>query len=91
MSGKKVLELAKPQTYRFDFGTDGKLYAITFHGMVPQEELNGMLASVQNCLYHKMSEIIPLFLRQRHLENSNFASFEIPLAKDEAMDWATAQ
>ncbi len=64
------------------------MYAITFHGMAPQKDLNVMLASVQNCLYHKMSEIIPLFLKQRYLENSNFASIEIPLGKHEAMDWA---
>ena len=38
MSGK-IMECTKTQNYRLDFGTDGKLYTVTFTGNIPQAEL----------------------------------------------------
>lgn len=87
MSGK-VIEFKKQQKYRFDFGTDDKLYAIIFNGKIPQAELKEMVSSLQNCLLEKMPEIILLYLKQHHLEYSNFNSIEIPLEKDRILGWA---
>lgn len=87
MSGK-VTQFMKTQKYRFDFGTDGKLYVVIFNGKIPQAELKGLLSSLHNCLYGKIPDIIPLYLKQRHLEYSNFNSIEIPLENYNAMEWA---
>ena len=46
MSGK-VIEFVKQQKYRFDFGTDDKLYIVIFSGKIPQKELKGMLEFIQ--------------------------------------------
>jgi len=86
MSGK-VIEFMKQQKYRFDFGTDDKLYVITFDGKIPQGEIEKMLAAIQNGLYKKMSELIPLYLEQHHLEYSDLLPIEIPLEEDEALEW----
>ena len=87
MSGK-VTQFMKTQKYRFDFGTDGKLYVVIFNGKIPQAELKGLLSSLHNRLYGKIPDIIPLYLKQRHLEYSNFNSIEIPLENYNAMEWA---
>ena len=87
MSGK-VIEFKKQQKYRFDFGTDDKLYVIIFKGKIPQAELKGMVSSLQNCLFEKMPEVILLYLKQHHLEYSNYNSIEIPLEKDRILGWA---
>ena len=87
MSGK-VTQFMKTQKYRFDFGTDGKLYVVIFNGKIPQAELKGLLSSLHNCLYGKIPDIIPLYLKRRHLEYSNFNSIEIPLENYNAMEWA---
>lgn len=88
MSGK-VIEFTKTQKYRFDFGTDDKLYVIIFHGKIPQAELRGLISSLKNCLYEKMPDAILLYLKQHHLEYSNISCIEIPLEKDDVMGWAS--
>lgn len=88
MSGK-VIEFMKQQKYRFDFGTDDKLYVITFNGKIPQREIKKMLESVQNSSYGNMAGAIESYLGQHHLEYSNPVSIEIPLEKNDAMDWAS--
>lgn len=87
MSGKTI-EFTKTQKYRFDFGTDDRLYAVIFNGKIPQRELMNMLCSLNNCLYSKMSDIILLYLKQHHLEYSNYNSIETPLEKDRVLGWA---
>lgn len=86
MSGK-VIEFMKQQKYRFDFGTDDKLYVITFNGKIPQREIRKMLESVQNSSYGNMAGAIESYLKQHHLVYSNPVSIEIPLEND-VMDWA---
>lgn len=86
MSGK-VIEFMKQQKYRFDFGTDDKLYVITFNGKIPQRKIRKMLESVQNSSYGNMAGAIESYLEQHHLEYSNLVSIEIALEND-AMDWA---
>lgn len=87
MSGK-VVEFMKQQKYRFDFGTDDKLYAVIFNGKIPETELKKLVSSLQNCLYEKMPEVILLYLKRHHLEYSNYNSIEIPLGKDRVLVWA---
>ncbi len=87
MSGK-VIEFMKQQKYRFDFGADDKLHTIIFNGKIPQAELKGLLSSLHNCLYEKIPCIIPLYLKQNHLEYSNYNTIEIPLEKDRILGWA---
>ena len=84
----KITQFAKFQKYRFDFGTDDKLYTVIFNAKIPQAELKGLISSLQNCLYEKIPGIIPLYLKQHHLEHSNFNSIEIPLEYYDAMEWA---
>ncbi len=87
MSGK-VIEFMKEQKYRFDFGTDDKLYVVIFNGKIPQAELKGLLSSLGNCLYGKMPEAILLYLEQHHFEFSDYNSIEIPLENHSVMEWA---
>lgn len=84
----KITQFAKFQKYRFDFGTDDKLYTVIFNAKIPQAELKGLISSLQNCLYEKIPGIIPLYLKQHHLEHSNFNSIEIPLEYHDVMEWA---
>ncbi len=86
MSGK-VIEFMKEQKYRFDFGTDDKLYVIIFNGKIPQRELKGMLESIQSSSFADMAEAIESYLVQHHLEHSNFNSIEIPLDNYNVMKW----
>lgn len=76
MSGK-ITQFIKTQKYRFDFGTDDKLFTTIFNAKIPQRELKGLISSLQNCLYGNMSDIILLYLKQHHLEYSNFNSIEL--------------
>ena len=87
MSGK-VTQFMKTQKYRFDFGTDDKLYIVIFNGKIAQEELKGLVSSLQNCLFERMQEIILLYLKQHHLEFSDYNSIEFTLEKDRIMGWA---
>ena len=87
MSGK-IMECTKTQNYRLDFGTDGKLYTVTFTGNIPQAELKKLLSALKNCLYEKMPEAILLYLKQRHLEYASYNSTEIPLGKERVFGWA---
>ena len=84
----KITQFAKFQKYRFDFGADDKLYTVIFNAKIPQAELKGLLSSLQNCLYEKIPGIISLYLKQHHLEHSNFNSIEIPLEYYDVMEWA---
>ena len=86
MSGN-IIEFTKQQKYRFDFGTDDKLYIVIFSAKIPQAELKGLLSSLQNCLYEKIPDIISLYLKQHHLEHSNLSSIEIPLEYYNVMKW----
>lgn len=87
MSGK-VTQFMKTQKYRFDFGTDDKLFTTIFNAKIPQGELKGLISSLQNCLYGNMSDIILLYLKQHHLEYSNFNSIELMLENHDVMEWA---
>lgn len=77
MSGK-VIEFLGQQKYRFDFGTDGKLYVVIFNAKIPQAELKKLLSSLGNCLYEKMPGAILSYLEQHHFEFSGYNSIEIP-------------
>ena len=85
MSGK-VTQFMKTQKYRFDFGIDGKLYVVIFNGKIPQGELKELVSSLQNCLFERVPEIILLYLKQHHLEFSNYHNIEFSLEKDTVMD-----
>ena len=87
MSGK-VIEFLGQQKYRFDFGTDGKLYVVIFNAKIPQAELKKLLSSLGNCLYEKMPGAILLYLEQHQFEFSDYNSIEIPLEHHSVMEWA---
>ena len=84
----KITQFAKFQKYRFDFGTDDKLYVAIFNAKIPQGELKELISSLQNCLFEKMPEIILLYLRQHHFEFSNFNSIELLLENHDVIEWA---
>ena len=84
----KITQFAKFQKYRFDFGTDDKLYVAIFNGKIPQAELKELISSLQNCLYEKMPEVILLYLKQHRLEYSNFNRIELLLENHDVMGWA---
>lgn len=87
MSGK-VIEFMGQQKYRFDFGTDGKLYVVIFNAKIPQAELKKLLSSLGNSLYEKMPGAILLYLEQHQFEFSDYNSIEIPLENHSVMEWA---
>ena len=87
MSGK-VTQFMRTQKYRFDFGIDGKLYVVIFNGKIPQGKLKELVSSLQNCLFERVPEIILLYLKQHHLEFSNYHNIEFSLEKDSVMEWA---
>lgn len=87
MSGK-VVQLIETKKYRFDFGTNDKLYVVIFNGNIPQEELKSMVSSLQNCLYEKIPDIIFSYLKLHHLEFSDFSSIEFMLENQDIMEWA---
>ena len=69
----------KFQTYLFEFGTDEKLYSVSFIGKIPPKDIKEMLESARNCLYADMAESILNHLKQYHLAYKNFFAKEMPL------------
>lgn len=83
----KMISFTKPQRYRFDFGTDNKLYVILFHGELTWQETAEMLIFLKNSSYETMHKAIPHYLEKHHLKYSNFVSMELPLEHGKAVTW----
>lgn len=79
---------AAVQTYRFEFGSDNKIYSISFKGAIQESEIRGILASVHNTLFEKCGGAIQSYLDSNHLSYSNFAVFEKKLGKGKTMEFA---
>ena len=75
------------QTYKLDFGSDEKLYSISFGGEIPLKESKKMLESIQNSLYQRMAENIQLYLNHHHLKYSDFVAKELPLNHETVMEY----
>lgn len=76
-----------PQTYLFEFGSDEKLYSISFYGNILPGEVKKILESARNCLYEKMAENIHAYLEQQHLEYANFTVSETVLRHETVMSY----
>lgn len=79
---------AAEQTYRFEFGTDDKIYSISFKGSIPKPEIRRMMESVRSALFEKCGESIRLYLDSNHLCYSNFSAFEKDLKEGTTMEFA---
>lgn len=76
------------QTYKFEFGDDGKIYFISFEGRIAPEDIRGMLETLHSQLYKDYAKIIRLYMEQRHLEYSHFEVGELLLDHDKIMNRA---
>lgn len=65
---------AGPQTYRFEFGCNEKIYSTQFTGEIPPGADTGILREVRRHLLEDSSEIIWSYLEQNHISYSHFAS-----------------
>lgn len=65
---------AEPQTYRFEFGCDEKIYSTQFAGVLPFGADTGILREVRKHLLEESSAIIWSYLEHNHIVYSHFSS-----------------
>lgn len=65
---------AEPQTYRFEFGCDGKIYSTYFSGAIPPGTDSRILEEVRRCLFKESSQTIRSYLEQNNIKYSHFCS-----------------
>lgn len=79
---------AEPQTYRFEFGCDGKIYSTQFIGELPLGADTGILREVRKHLLENSSKVIWSFLEHNHIGFSHFTSSIKALEQDKVMEQA---
>ena len=65
---------ASIQTYRFEFGTDETLHAVSFKGVISEPDIRRILETARNTLYEKCGDAIRSYLDSHHREYSDFRS-----------------
>lgn len=65
---------AEPQTYRFEFGCNEKIYSTQFAGVLPLGASTGILREVRKHLLEESSAIIWFYLEDNHIVYSHFSS-----------------
>ena len=73
------------QTYRIEFGSDDRLYSVSFKAAIARPELYEMLAAARGSLYENFPEVIRAYLDSHCPENSDFASGASCLEHDNVM------
>ncbi len=73
------------QTYRIEFGSDDRLYSVSFKAAIARPELYEMLAAARGSLYENFPEVIWAYLDSHCPENSDFASGASCLEHDNVM------
>lgn len=63
---------AAVQTYRFEFGSDSRIFSISFKGLIREPEIRGILETVQGTLYEKCGKAIRSYLDSNNLNYSKF-------------------
>ena len=79
---------AEPQTYRFEFGCDEKIYSTQFIGELPLGADTGILREVRKHLLEDSSKVIWSFLEHNHIGFSHFTSGIKALEQDKVMEQA---
>lgn len=64
------------QTYRFEFGSDDKIYSVSFRSSIREPEIRGILEAAKNSLYEKCGEAIRSYLDSHNLSYSKFITKE---------------
>lgn len=60
------------QTYRFEFGNEGKIYSISFDGRISDAEIHNILEIMHSQSYADCPEAVWTYLEQNKLEYSDF-------------------
>ena len=79
---------AEPQTYRFEFGCDEKIYSTQFIGELHLGADTGILREVRKHLLEDSSKVIWSFLEHNHIGFSHFTSGIKALEQDKVMEQA---
>ena len=79
---------AEPQTYRFEFGCDEKIYSTQFIGELPLGADTGILREVRKHLLEDSSKVIWSFLEHNHIGFSHSTSGIKALEQDKVMEQA---
>lgn len=87
MSGK-IFETTKPQSYSFEFGSDGKIHTVSFKGKLSGEDAGNLLEAAGRQTYEKAGEAIRACLERNCLEYSDFESRQTDLKHEKVMEWA---
>lgn len=87
MSGK-IFETTKPQSYSFEFGSDGKIRTVSFKGNLSGPDEEKILEAAGKQAYEKAGEAIRSCLERLHLEYSDFISKETFWKHEEIIEWA---
>lgn len=70
---------AAVQTYRFEFGSDSRIYSVSFKSpSIREPEIRGLLESASRASYEKCGEAIRAYLDSNHLGYSKFTVKEKP-------------
>lgn len=71
---KNIRHEAAFLSYQFRFGSDEKLYTVSFKGIIPEPEICRMLESARMYLYRDCAEAIHSYLDRHSLPYSDFIS-----------------
>lgn len=67
---------AVQETYRFEFGSDDRIYSASFRGKLRNSDILGILKAVQNSIYAECGEAIRDYLDSLGLAYSKFTVME---------------
>lgn len=85
---KKIFKSTPPQSYRFEFGSDEKLYTVSFNGILLENIPDEILEAAGTSTYEDSGKTIHAYLKKQHLKYSNFEFKESYLNHQKVMEWA---
>lgn len=85
---EKNYQPTQPLSYLFEFGSDGKIHAVSFKGKLSEEDIGNLLDAAGRQTYGKAGEAIRSYLEGNHLEYSGFESKQTSLKHEKIMAWA---
>lgn len=75
----------EPQTYKFEFLSDGEKYTTTFKGILSEDDIHNVLKTMQAHLYSESAEVIGMYLREHPIEYSDFHAVEYTIEHHDVM------
>lgn len=84
---KKILK-STPPSYHFEFGSDEKLYTVSFKSDLPKNVPDKILEAAGKNTYEDSGKAIHAYLEKQHLKYSNFEFRENYLNHQKIMEWA---